>query len=126
MCTQPTRASKHQEIKLKTLGDVKLKWKNLQSAVEKEWNTWCRHDAATHISGAAVGKIDPDKILSSKVVWVDKDPTTFEPKAGICRRGYEEEFDDKLRRDSPTVSAQMALLLCSIVSSLNLDLIVAD
>eukprot|EP00959_Pyramimonas_sp_CCMP1952_P295769 6186411-Pyramimonas_sp.AAC.1 len=74
----------------------------MQSAVEKERNTWCKRDAATHISGAAVEKIDQDKILSSKVVWTDKDPTTFEPKARICGRGYEEEFDDKLRRDSPT------------------------
>eukprot|EP00959_Pyramimonas_sp_CCMP1952_P330664 6924529-Pyramimonas_sp.AAC.1 len=74
----------------------------MQQAVEKEWNTRCKHDAATHISGAAVDKVDPDKILRSKVVWTDKDPTTFEPKARICGRGYEEEFDDKLRRDSPT------------------------
>ena len=60
------------------------------------------------------------------MAWTDKGPTTFEPKARICGRGYEEEFDDKLRRGSPTVSAHMTLLLCSVVSSLNLDLVVAD
>eukprot|EP00959_Pyramimonas_sp_CCMP1952_P255212 5330600-Pyramimonas_sp.AAC.1 len=63
--------------------------------------------ARCRISGTAVDKVDPDKILSSKVAWTDEDPTTFEPKARICGRGYEKEFDDKLRRDSPTVSAQM-------------------
>ena len=59
MCTQPTRANKHQEINLKTLGDDKLKWKKMQQAVEKEWNTWCKCDAATHISGPAVEKVRP-------------------------------------------------------------------
>eukprot|EP00959_Pyramimonas_sp_CCMP1952_P001549 31812-Pyramimonas_sp.AAC.1 len=62
----------------------------MQQAVEKEWNTWCKYDASTHISGAAVDKVDPDKIPSSKVVWTDKGPTTVEPKARICGRGYEE------------------------------------
>eukprot|EP00959_Pyramimonas_sp_CCMP1952_P118231 2471870-Pyramimonas_sp.AAC.1 len=94
MCNQPARANQHQEINLKTPGDNKLQWKKMQQAVEKAWNTWCKYDAAIHILGAAVDKVDPEKIPSSKVVWTDKDPTTVEPKARICGRGYEEEFVD--------------------------------
>eukprot|EP00959_Pyramimonas_sp_CCMP1952_P397280 8324168-Pyramimonas_sp.AAC.1 len=54
MCSQPTRANKHQAINLKTLGDDKLKWKKMQQAVEKEWNTWCKYDASNpHIRSSS-------------------------------------------------------------------------
>ena len=116
MRAQP-KANKRQEFNLNTLGNDVVKWKKMQGAVEKEWNARCICDAATRISGAAVDKVGPDKILSSKVVWADENPPTFEPKARTCGRGYGGEFDDKRRRDSSTVSAQMTLPLRGIVAS---------
>ena len=121
----PERKQGTAELDLRSLAPKD--WEKMQAALSKEWNTRLKYDACTIVSGNAAKRVPEEKILTSKVVWTDKgNGSDFQPKARIVGRGFEEEYDEKLRRDSPTVSAQMTLLAVSLISSLNLDMVLCD
>ena len=100
----------------------------MKQALIKEWTTWTKYSAVDIIPESKTKHIDPSLILDSKVVWTDKavKPGEFEPKCRITGKGFQQVYDDKLRRDSPTVTPQMMHMMCSLASSLKLKLHGAD
>ena len=103
--------SKSQELKLKEI--TTEQWPAMQNALAKEWGTWCKYDAVGIAPPEKAHEIDPAKILDSRAVWTNRaaGDLGFEPKCRIVGKGFQESYDDKLRRDSPTANTQMTNLL---------------
>ena len=118
----------------KKRGELKLKeitkadeWTKMQTALEKEWGTWSKYSAVEVIDPGAAKKVDPKFVLESRAVWTDKSENgVFAPKCRVVGRGFQEKYDESLRRDSPTASTQMTNMLCSLSASLKLKLYTAD
>ena len=104
----------------------------MQAAVDKEFSTWQKFDAIEVIPPAEAEHIrrnEKEKVISSRGVWTRKDADDGSPLEMKCRivgRGFQEEFDEKLRRDSPTCSQLLVNIICSIAASRSLKLTAAD
>eukprot|EP00972_Heterocapsa_arctica_P069646 10291329-Heterocapsa_arctica.AAC.1 len=70
--------------------------------------------------------IDLTLILNTRIVWTNKAVEVDGPKYRVIGKGFQEIYDDKLSRDSPTSSPQMMHLVCSLAASLKLKLHGAD
>eukprot|EP00972_Heterocapsa_arctica_P034587 5092654-Heterocapsa_arctica.AAC.1 len=81
----------------------------MNKSLLKEWSTWTKYAAADIIPAAKSKNIDPTLILDTRIVWTDKaiEVDGFEPKCRMIGKGFQEVYDDKLRRGSPTSSPQM-------------------
>ena len=91
------------ELDLKSITDTQ--WTKMQAALVKEWNAWLHYDAASVVSGKVAQKVDESKILGAWAVWTNKGSDgSLEAKRRIVGKGFQEEYDDCLRRDSPAVS----------------------
>ena len=111
----PDKAKRHQQ--------------NMQDALESEWHTWTRYDAVTIISPQRARSIPADKQITARAVWTNKGADLEDEIALKCRivgRGFQERYDEKLRRDSPTCTPMMVNILCSSAASLKLHLMAAD
>ena len=75
---------------------------------------------------------EPEKVISSRGVWTKKETEkvngkeSLELKCRIVGRGFQEMYDEKLRRDSPTCSQLMVNIICSAAASRGLKLSAAD
>ena len=109
----------------------------MQKAVEKEIGTWQRFDAIEIISpeqSQQIKKDSPEKVISSRGVWTKKDDEKREEnekeelvlKCRVVGRGFQEEYDESLRRDSPTCSNLLVQIICSLASSRFMKLTAAD
>ena len=117
----------------KARGELVLKdlsaqaWKPMQKALGKEWAVWCKYGAVDVVLPSAAAKVHASKVLDSRAVWTDKGSDgDFQPKCRIVGRGFQEKYDEKLRRDSPTTSVQMANMIACVAATFKLSLIVAD
>eukprot|EP00959_Pyramimonas_sp_CCMP1952_P237041 4953820-Pyramimonas_sp.AAC.1 len=64
-------------------------------------------------------KIDKSLQIESRAAWTNKGrdhDANFQPKCRIVGKGFQEKYDEKLRRDSPTRSPFMQNLPCSIAA----------
>ena len=84
----------------------------MQKAVEKEMATWMKFDAIEVIPPEEARLIlekEPEKVISSRGVWTKKETEEvngkqpLELKCRIVGRGFQEMYDEKLRRDSPNM-----------------------
>ena len=109
----------------------------MQKAVEKEIGTWQRFDAIDIIppeESNEVRKNSPEKVISSRGVWTKKDDEKRDEnekeelvlKCRVVGRGFQEEYDEALRRDSPTCSNLLAQVICSLAASRFMKLTAAD
>ena len=107
----------------------------LQKAVEKEMATWMKFDAVEIIPPEQAKDIlekEPEKVISSRGVWTKKDTEEvngkkpLELKCRIVGRGFQEMYDEKLRRDSPTCSQLLVNLIFSMAASRSMKLSAAD
>jgi hypothetical protein len=71
---------------------------------------------------------EKDKVISSRCVWtkMDSEDGKLEMECRIVWRGFQEQFDEHLRRDSPTCSQLLVNLICSIAASRGMKLTAAD
>ena len=107
----------------------------MQKAVEKEMATWMKFDAIEVIPPEEAKLIlekEPEKVISSRGVWTKKETEEvsgkqpLELKCRIVGRGFQEMYDEKLRRDSPTCSQLLVNIICSAAASRGLKLSAAD
>ena len=103
----------------------------MQRGLDKEFSTWDKFEAIEVISPSQASEIrrkEKDKVISSRCVWTKKDSPDgkLEMKCRIVGRGFQEQFDENLRRDSPTCSQLLVNLICSIASSRGMKLTAAD
>ena len=107
----------------------------MQHAVEKEMSTWMKFDAVEVIppdKAKIILEKEPEKVISSRGVWTQKDTEEvngkkpLELKCRIVGRGFQEMYDEKLRRDSPTCSQLLVNLICSMAASRTMKLSAAD
>ncbi len=107
----------------------------MQRAVEKEMATWMKFDAVEVIppeEAKIILEKEPEKVISSRGVWTKKDTEEvngkmpLELKCRIVGRGFQEMYDEKLRRDSPTCSQLLVNLICSMAASRSMKLSAAD
>eukprot|EP00913_Durusdinium_trenchii_P034973 g32715.t1 len=108
-----------------------------QKAVEQEIGTWQRFDAIDIIppeESHEIRKKSPEKVISSRGVWTKKDDEKRDEnekeelvlKCRAVGRGFQEEYDEALRRDSPTCSNLLAQVICSLAASRFMKLTAAD
>lgn len=102
-------------------------WKTPQSALEKEWNFWTKYDAVTILPPKKSARKAEDWILDTCDVWASKssDPDVLEAERRIIGEGFQKNFDETLRRDSPTASVQMSHVVCSLAALMKLELVAA-
>ena len=103
--------------------------KKLQAALEKEWSTWTKYDAVSIVSPKEAAGIAENLIIGTRGVWTNKGQNFeagFEPKCRIVGQGFQERYDEKLRRDSPTCSPLMQNLLCSLAATRRMKMMAAD
>ena len=109
----------------------------MQKAVEKEIGTWQRFDAIDIIppdESQKIRKKNPEKVISSRGVWTKKDDEKRDEnekeelvlKCRVVGRGFQEEYDEDLRRDSPTGSNLLVQVICSLAASRLMELTAAD
>lgn len=109
----------------------------MQKAVEKEIGTWQRFDAVDIIppdESQKIRKKNPEKVISSRGVWTKKDDEKRDEnekeelvlKCRVVGRGFQEEYDEDLRRDSPTGSNLLVQVICSLAASRLMELTAAD
>ena len=69
-----------------------------------------------------------ENIIGSRGIWTNNSdiPDDFIPKCRIVGQGFQEHYDEKLRRDSPTCTPFMQNTVCSISASEKLELTIAD
>ena len=81
-----------------------------------------------------IRKESPEKVISSRGVWTKKDDEKRDEnekeelvlKCRVVGRGFQEEYDENLRRDSPTCSTLLVQIICSLASSRLMKLTAAD
>ena len=79
-------------------------------------------------------KNSPEKVISSRGVWTKKDDEKRDEnekeelvlKCRVVGRGFQEEYDEALRRDSPTCSNLLVQVICSLAASRFMKLTAAD
>ena len=109
----------------------------MQKAAEKEIGTWQRFDAIDIVppdESKQIRKESPEKVISSRGVWTKKDDEKRDEnekeelvlKCRVVGRGFQEEYDENLRRDSPTCSTLLVQVICSLASSRLMKLTAAD
>ena len=137
-CDAYVKNNKHTELRHNKMQedlpgfDSKVIAKAMQTAVSKEIGTWLKFDAVEVIppkQAAEVREKNPEKIISSRGVWTRKpkeSPQDLELKCRIVGRGFQEQYDESLRRDSPTCSNLLVSIICSIAASCGMKLTAAD
>lgn len=103
----------------------------MQRGLDKGFSAWNRFEAIEVVSPAEASEIrrtQKDKMISSRCVWIRKEAEDgkLEMKCRIVGRGFQEQFDESLRRDSPTCSQLLVNLICSIAASRGMKLTAAD
>ena len=108
----------------------------MQKAVDKEIGTWQRFDAIGIIppgQSQEIRKTNPEKVISSRGVWTKKydkrdenEKEEWVLKFRVVGRGFQEEYDESLRRDSPTCSNLLVQVICSFAASRLMKLTAAD
>ena len=103
----------------------------MQRGLDKEFQTWDKFEAIEVIPPAQANEIrknEKDKVISSRCVWTRKETADgkLEVKCRIVGRGFQEQYDENLRRDSPTCSQLLVNLICSIAASRGMRLTAAD
>ena len=93
--------------------------------------TSLKFEAIEVIPPSQAGEIrrkEKDKVISSRCVWtkMDSEDGKLEMECRIVGRGFQEQFDEHLRRDSPTCSQLLVNLICSIAASRGMKLTAAD
>ena len=107
----------------------------MQKAVEKEISTWMKFDAVEIIppeQAKIILEKEPEKVISSRGVWTRKETDIVdgkqsrEMKCRIVGGGFQEMYDEKLRRDSSTCSQLLVNVICSMAASRGFRLSAAD
>ena len=76
----------------------------MQAAVAKEWSTWGKYQAVQVISPKEAAKVPKELQIEARGVWTNKGKNLeddFEPKCRIVGKGFQEKYDEQLRRGSP-------------------------
>ena len=111
--------------------DEKVVHDAMQNAANKGIDTWLDFDAVDMISpkeSAIIMEENPEKVIDSRAVWTEKESVNDELvlKCRIVGKGFQEMYDDKLRRDSPTCSQLLVNLVCSLASPKRMKLKAGD
>ena len=104
-------------------------WELLQEAVDKEINVWQKYGAIEVIPPEKAKHVPKHQQLDSKCVWTNKSDNPDVELIAKCRivgKGFQETYDPKLRRDSPTCSPFAQHLVCAVCADEGLDLYGAD
>ena len=97
-------------------------------------NTWIKYGAVTVIPPQIAKNVPNEFIIDSRAIWtkrsdiknLDDTKQDYDIKCRIVGKGFQERYDDKVRRDSPTSSPFMHNVLCSVSASEKLVLIVGN
>ena len=136
-CDEYVKKNKHTELHPHKILSQLPQWDEkvindaMQKAANKEIDTWMDFDAVDIISpkeSAIIVKENPEKVIESRAVWTEKDAADGQLmlKCRIVGKGFQEMYDDKLRRDSPTCSQLLVNLVCSLASSKKMKLKAGD
>ena len=136
-CDEYVKKNKHTELHPHKILSQLPQWDEkvindaMQKAANKEIDTWLDFDAVDIISpkeGSVIMKENPEKVIDSRAVWTEKDGENgnLVLKCRIVGKGFQEMYDDKLRRDSPTCSQLLVNLVCSLASSKKMKLKAGD
>ena len=136
-CDEYVKKNKHTELHPHKILSQLPQWEEkmiydaMQKAANKEIDTWLDFDAVDIISpkeSAVIMKENPEKVIDSRAVWTEKESVNEELvlKCRIVGKGFQEMYDDKLRRDSPTCSQLLVNLVCSLASSKKMKLKAGD
>jgi hypothetical protein len=103
----------------------------MQRGLDKEFQTWDKFEAIEVIPPAQANEIrknEKDKVISSCCVWTRKETGDgkLEVKCRIVGRGFQEQLDENVRRDSPTCSQLLVSLICSIAASRGMKMTAPD
>lgn len=136
-CDEYVKKNKHTELHPHKILSQLPQWDEkvindaMQKAANKEIDTWLDFDAVDIISpkeAAVIVKENPEKVIDSRAVWTEKESShdNLVLKCRIVGKGFQETYDDKLRRDSPTCSQLLVNLLCSMAASKRMKLKAGD
>ena len=136
-CDEYIKKNKHTELHPHKILSQLPQWDEkvindaMQKAANKEIDTWMDFDAVDIIppkESAIIIKENPEKVIDSRAVWTEKDGVDGQLmlKCRIVGKGFQEMYDDKLRRDSPTCSQLLVNLVCSLASSKKMKLKAGD
>ena len=136
-CDEYVKKNKHTELHPHKILSQLPQWDEkvindaMQKAANKEIDTWLDFEAVDIISpkeAAVITKENPEKVIDSRAVWTEKesDNDNLILKCRIVGKGFQEMYDDKLRRDSPTCSQLLVNLVCSMALSRKMKLKAGD